>query len=195
MPTALIGSATRPHSHCGAFPLRSMPASAHSHLGVLPLGAFSRLGRGADSARARRRRDEAVPLRRIPTSIHSRFGPFPLRRFPAWNVFPLRPRSGQCACATAARRSGFTSTTSSRRPGSGGYSRVRVLTVLTTTPSRPPGSRRYSQHSRRYRRLVSRPHRHRDCAAATRHVGTLRRRSGPSLWFLWQSTPRVVQSA
>jgi hypothetical protein len=47
----------------GAFPLRSMPASAHSHLGAFPLGAVSRLGRGADSARARRRRDEAVPLR------------------------------------------------------------------------------------------------------------------------------------
>jgi hypothetical protein len=56
MPTALIGSATKPHSHFGAFPLRSIPASAHSHLGAFPLGTFSRLGRG-------RRRDEAVPLR------------------------------------------------------------------------------------------------------------------------------------
>ncbi len=63
MPTALIGSATRPHSHFGAFPLRSIPASAHSHLGAFPLGTFSRYGRGAGSARARRRRDEAVPLR------------------------------------------------------------------------------------------------------------------------------------
>jgi hypothetical protein len=36
MPTALIGSATRPHSHFGAFPLRSIPASAHSHFGAFP---------------------------------------------------------------------------------------------------------------------------------------------------------------
>jgi hypothetical protein len=145
----------------------------------------------------------SFPLRPFPLSQFP-LGPFPttlaVRRIPAsaqsgFKGFPLRPRSGQCACATAARRSGSTSTTSSRPPGSGGYSRVRVLTVLTTTPSRPPGSRRYSQHSRRYRRLVSRPHRHRDCAAATRHVATVPRRSGPSLWFLWQSTPGGAQSA
>ena len=74
----------------GAFPLRSMPASAHSHLGAFPLGAFFRLGRGADSARARRRRDEAVPLR---PRLHGR----------------------QVAV---------------------GYSRVRVLTVLTFTAAR-----------------------------------------------------------
>ena len=36
MPTALIGSATRPYSHFGAFPLRSIPASAHSHFGAFP---------------------------------------------------------------------------------------------------------------------------------------------------------------
>ena len=107
-------------------------------------------------------------------------------------------------CATAARRSGSTSTTSSRPPGSGGcsrvrvltvltitpsrsqgtyaqHSRVRVLTVLTVTPSRPPGSRRYSRHSRRQR------------------DATVPRRSGPSRWvcaeYPWSTpgVPRVLR--
>ena len=69
-------------------PASAFPASAHSRLGAFPLGTFSRLGRGAGSARARRRRDEAVPLRprlrghQVAVGAHeygySRYSPSPL---------------------------------------------------------------------------------------------------------------------
>jgi hypothetical protein len=115
------------------------------------------------------------------------------RSHPPWRLgsFPLRPRSGQCACATAARRSGSTSTTSSRPQGTHstheyGYSEyspsplrsaecaqsahvsTRVLTVLPNTRPRV----RFAHRHRDPRTALgspptSRPHRHRDCTGLT----------------------------
>ncbi len=140
----------------GPFPLRQFP------LGTFPLGQFpprpfpvgpTLTASAATDMGCGAVRPTSLPLLgRILTHLggtaHSRLGRSRLanshlgRTHPPWRLgsFPLRPRSGQCACATAARRSGFTSTTSSRPPGGGGYSRVGVLTVLTITPSRPTGS-------------------------------------------------------